>query len=95
MGLVGLVAARTLLLRRFRRRETVHDAVAALYDTYVGGLADWLLLGGVVAIGSPRRRRPRAGPVRLASARARLGHPTPGLDLGRASAGRWRSGSPA
>jgi hypothetical protein len=52
VGLVGLVAARTLLLRRFSDdgQETLHDAVAALFDNYMGGLGNWLLLLGVVAI---------------------------------------------
>ena len=49
VGFIGLLAARTLLLRRFDD-ETTHDAVAALFDNYMDGLADWLLLGGVVAV---------------------------------------------
>lgn len=49
VGFIGLLVGRTLLLRRFDD-DTVHDAVAALFDAYLGGLADWLLLGGVVAV---------------------------------------------
>ncbi len=49
VGFIALLVARTLLLRGFGD-ETTHDAVAAVYDTYMGGLGDWMLLGGVVAV---------------------------------------------
>ena len=49
VGFIALLVARTLLLRGFGD-ETTHDAVAAVYDTYMGGLTDWMLLGGVLAV---------------------------------------------
>ena len=49
VGFIALLVVRTLLLRRFQD-ETTHDAVAAVYDAYMGGLANWMLLGGVLAV---------------------------------------------
>ena len=49
VGFIALLVARTLLLRNFSE-GTTHDAVAALYDNYMGGLASWMLLGGVLAV---------------------------------------------
>lgn len=69
VGFVVLLVARTLLLRKFGD-ETLHDAVADLYDNYMGGLADWCLLGGVVAIAlaaaaATREPKPLDRPRRL------------------------------
>jgi hypothetical protein len=49
VGFIVLLVARTLLLRKFGD-EGLHDAVADIYDLYMGGLTDWFLLGGVIAI---------------------------------------------
>ncbi len=49
IGFIALLVARTLILRSFED-ETVRDAVATLYGAYLGGLVDWLVLGGVVAV---------------------------------------------
>ena len=49
VGFIALLVARTLLLRNFSE-GTTHDAVAALYDNYMGGLGTWMLLGGVLAV---------------------------------------------
>lgn len=69
IGLVALLVARTLLLRGFDD-DTVHDAVAALFDAYMSGLGDWLLLGGVVCVAlaaatAAREPQPLERPRRL------------------------------
>jgi hypothetical protein len=69
VGFIALLVVRTLLLRKFGE-GTTHDAVAALYDNYMSGLADWCLLGGVVAIAlaaaaAAREPKPLDRPRRL------------------------------
>ncbi len=49
VGFIALLVVRTLLLRGFSD-ETTHDAVAAVYDAYMGGLSNWMLFGGVLAV---------------------------------------------
>jgi hypothetical protein len=49
VAFVGMLVARTLVLRRFES-DDVRDAAAALFDGYLGDLQTWLLLGGVVAV---------------------------------------------
>ncbi len=82
VGFIALLVARTLLLRNFSE-ETTHDAVAALYDNYMGGLANWMLLGGVLAVAlaaaaATREPEPLERPRRVLAWFGRA----PGLDLG-------------
>ncbi len=82
VGFISLLVVRTLLLRKFQD-ETTHDAVAAVYDAYMGGLANWMLLGGILAVAlaaAAATRDPQ--PLERPRARARLVRPRARHHLG-------------
>jgi hypothetical protein len=49
LGLIALLIARSLVVSQFDN-ETVHLAVEALWDAFMGGLRNWLLFGGAFAV---------------------------------------------
>ncbi len=49
VGLVAMLIGRSLLLSSFDD-DTVHLAVAAVWEALLGGLRTWLLLGGAIAL---------------------------------------------
>jgi hypothetical protein len=85
LGFVAYLVARSLLLARFED-ETVRLAVAAVWEAFFGGLRDWILHGGLLAIlvaaaAAMAREMDATVPLRRAAAFVRR---TPETTFGRA-----------